>query len=237
MSFFARDDEVFLLLAAPGSPGLWQAEQWRPFAAAIDPVVAQARAGKSGVRTHQYNPQGKLIPFGRMGWDTKSHAKWTHTADTAGARFMRLEAWAPTWTVCEKDDLAPDLFISLFNEAHLTAAGRPLLFGQRLVCAVATELGEEACATLKQALAQLALQQQAPVLAHARRPWGKAMLGGFGSAIQDLALTDLFKPGNPHARPLDAETFRGHWNRIALTTADGAPAVPPDGAPGPAGRS
>ena len=214
MSFFSRDYEVFLLLAAPGSPGLWQAEHWTPFAAALDGVVAKARAGKTGVRTHQYNPQGKLIPFGRMGWDAKSHAKWTHTAGTADARFMSLEAWVPTWTVCEKEDLAPDLFISRFNEDHLTAAGRPLLFGQRLVCAVATGLGEEACATVKQAVAQLAAQQQAPVFAHARRPWGKAMLGGFGSAIQDLALTDLFKPGSPHVRPLDGDTFRGRWNFI-----------------------
>ena len=219
MAFFSRDYEVFLLLAAPGAPGLWQAEQWTPFAAAIDGVVAQARAGKPCVRTHQYNPQGKLIPFGRLGWDAKSHARWTHTADTTGARFMSLEAWAPTWTVCEKDDLAPDLFISLFNEDYLNRAGKPLLFGQRLVCAVATDLGQEAAATVRAALAQLAVKQQAPVFAHARRPWGKAMLGGFSSAIQDLALTDLFKPGNPHERALDAETFRGHWNFIEVVHA------------------
>lgn len=219
MAFFSRDYEVFLLLAAPGAPGLWQAEQWTPFAAALDGVVAQARAGKPGVRSLQYNPQGKLIPFGRLGWDAKSHARWTHTADTTGARFMSLEAWAPTWTVCEKDDLAPDLFISLFNEEHLTAAGKPRLFGQRLVCAVASELGQEACSTVRHALAQLARQQQAPVFAHARRPWGKTMLGGFGSALQDLALTDLFKPGNPHERALDADTFRGQWNFIETARA------------------
>ena len=124
---------------------------------------------------------------------------------------MSLEAWAPAWTTCEKDDLAPDLFISLFNEEYLNRAGKPLLFGQRLICAVATDLGQEAAATVREALAQLAARQHAPVFAHARRPWGKAMLGGFSSAIQDLALTDLFKPGNPHERPLDANTFRGNW--------------------------
>ena len=219
MSFFSRDYEVFLLLAAPGSPGLWQAEHWTPFAAALDGVVAKARAGKTGVRTHQYNPQGKLIPFGRMGWDDQSHAKWTHTAGATDARFMSLEAWAPTWTVCEKEDLAPDLFISLFNENYLNHAGKPLLFGQRLVCAVATDLGQEAAATLRAALAQLAAKQQAPVFAHARRPWGKAMLGGFSSAIQDLLLTDLFKPGNPHERALDADTFKGRWTFVKAADA------------------
>lgn len=215
MSFFSRDYEVFVLLAAPDAPGLWQSEQWAPFAAALAPVLAQTRSkGKTGVRSHQYNAQGKLIAFGRMGWDDKSQAKWTHGPHTTGARFMSLEAWAPTWTACEKDDLAPDLFISVFNESRLNCAGRPLLFSQRLVCAVATDLGAEAAATTRQALTALARQQQAPVFLHARRPWGKAALGGFGSAIQDLALTDLFKPGDAHARPLDAATFRGQWHDI-----------------------
>lgn len=214
MAFFSREYEVFLLLAAPASPGLWQQEQWTPFADAVNRIVAQAR-GKGAVRSHQYNPAGKLIAFGRMGWDAKGHAKWTHTPATTDARFMSLEAWAPAWTTCEKDDLAPDLFISLFNEDYLNSAGKPLLFGQRLVCAVATDLGQEAVATLRSALAQLAVKQQAPVFAHARRPWGKAMLGGFSSAIQDLALTDLFQPGDVHARPLDAATFRGSWEMLA----------------------
>jgi len=214
MAFFSREYEVFLLLAAPASPGLWQQEQWTPFADAVNGIVAQAR-GKGAVRSHQYNPAGKLIAFGRMGWDARGHAKWTHTPATTDARFMSLEAWAPAWTACEKDDLAPDLFISLFNEDYLNSAGKPLLFGQRLVCAVATDLGQEAAATLRAALAQLAVKQQAPVFAHARRPWGKAMLGGFSSAIQDLALTDLFQPGDVHARPLDAATFTGSWEMLA----------------------
>lgn len=218
MAFFSREYEVFLLLAAPASPGLWQQEQWTPFADAVNGIVAQAR-GKGAVRSLQYNPAGKLIAFGRMGWDARGHAKWTHTPATTDARFMSLEAWAPAWTICEKDDLAPDLFISLFNEDYLNHAGKPLLFGQRLVCAVATDLGQEAAATLRAALAQLAARQAAPVFTHARRPWGKAMLGGFSSAIQDLALTDLFKPGDVHARPLDAATFRGNWEMLASAPA------------------
>ena len=39
------------------------------------------------------------------------------------------------------------------------------------------------------------------------------------SAIQDLALTDLFQPGDVHARPLDAATFRGSWEMLPLATA------------------
>ena len=214
MAFFLRDYEVFLLLAAPDAPGLWTEQQWTPFDEAIAGVVAQAR-GKSAVRSHQYNPAGKLIAFGRMGWDARGNAKWTHTPATTDARFMSMEAWAPSWSTCEKDDLAPDLFISLLNEAHLNSAGKALQFGQRMVCAVATDMGQDAAASVRAAMVQLAGRQRAAVFAHALRRWGKWQPGGFSSAIQDLLLTDLFKPGNPHDRPLDAGTFKGRWEMLA----------------------
>ena len=216
MAFFSREYEVFLLLAAPDAAPLWQAAQWTPFAASLDGLIAQAR-GKAGVRSHQYNPKGKPIAFGRLGWDAKSHAKWTHTAATTQARFMSLEAWAPTWTLCEKDDQAPDVFLALANESLLGRAGKPLQFGQRLVCAIATDMGADASATLQAALAQLAVQQDAVVFAHTRRQWGSASpYGGFTGAIQDMLIGGLFQPDTPHARPLDAATFREPWTLLDL---------------------
>ena len=214
MAFFSRDYEVFLLLAAPDAPPLWDAAQWTPFAASLDGLMVQAR-GKAGVRCHQYNPKGKPIPFGRLGWDDKSHAKWTHTPQTTEARFMSLEAWAPAWTLCEKDGQAPDVFVALANESLLGLAGKPLQFGQRLVCAIATDMGEDAAATLRQSLAQLAAQQDAVVFARTQRQWGSASpYGGFTDAIQDMLIGGLFQPDDPHARPLDAATFREPWTRI-----------------------
>ena len=219
MAFFSRDYEVFLLLAAPDAPPLWQAVQWTPFAASLDGLMAQAR-GKAGVRSHQYNPRGKPIPFGRLGWDATSHAKWTHTAATTQARFMSLEAWAPTWTVCEKDNQAPDLFLALANESLLGLAGKRLQFSQRLVCAIATDMGPQAAATLQAALAQLAARQDAVVFAHARRQWGRASAyGGFTAAIQDMLIGGLFRQDDPHARPLDDTTFREAWERLAPASA------------------
>ena len=216
MAFFSREYEVFLLLAAPDAAPLWNAAQWTPFAASLDGLVAQAR-GKAGVRSHQYNPKGKSIAFGRLGWDDKSHAKWTHTAATMQARFMTLEAWAPTWTVCEKDNQAPDMFLALANESLLGLAGKPLQFGQRLVCAIATDMGVEAAATLQAALAQLAAQQDAVLFAHTRRQWGSASpYGGFTDAIQDMLIGGLFRQDDPHARPLDDATFRETWTMLDI---------------------
>lgn len=217
MAFFSRDYEVFLLLAAPDAPPLWGAAQWTPFAASLDGLMAQAGArGKAAVRSHQYNPKGKSIPFGRLGWNAKSHAKWTHTPATTQARFMSLEAWAPTWTVCEKDDQAPDVFLALANESLLGRAGKSLQFGQRLVCAIATDMGSAAAATSRQSLMQLAAQQEAVVFAHTQRQWGRAAYGGFTGAIQDMLIGGLFQPDDPHARPLDAATFREAWTHIGI---------------------
>lgn len=216
MAFFSRDYEVFLLLAAPDAAPLWQAAQWTPFAAALDGLIAQAR-GKAGVRSHQYNPKGKSIAFGRLGWNATSHAKWTHTAETTEARFMSLEAWAPTWTVCEKDDQAPDVFLALANESLLGLAGKPLQFSQRLVCAIATDMGPQAAATLQAALAQLAARQDAVVFARTHRQWGRASAyGGFTAAIQDMLIGGLFRQDDPHARPLDDGAFQDAWTLLDI---------------------
>ncbi|MDO8051269.1 hypothetical protein O3301_22630 [Janthinobacterium sp. SUN211] len=217
MAFFSRDYEVFLLLAAPAAAPLWDAAQWMPFAASLDGLMAQASArGKPGVRSHQYNPKGKPISFGRLGWDDKSHAKWTHTPETRDARFMSLEAWAPTWTICEKDGQAPDVFLALANESLLGRADKPLQFGQRLVCAIATDLGPEAAA-LRHSLAQLAAQQDAVVFAHTQRQWGSASpYGGFTDAIQDMLIGGLFRQDDPHVQPLDDATFREKWTLLDL---------------------
>ena len=216
MAFFSRDYEVFLLLAAPDAAPLWEAAQWTPFAASLDGIVAQAGTrGKAGVRSLQYTPKGKPVSFGRLGWDDKSHAKWTHGPATTEARFMSLEAWAPAWTICEKDGQAPDLFLALVNESLLGLAGKPLQFGQRLVCAIATDQGPAAAATLRQSLAQLAAQQDAVVFAHTRRQWGSASpYGGFTHAIQDMPIGGLFRQDDPHAHPLDGDAFSEPWTRI-----------------------
>lgn len=220
MSFFARDYDVFLLLAAPDAPGLWNAAQWTPFAASLDTLVAQARGGgaKAGVRCSQYNPKGKLISFGRLGWNAPSHAKWTHTPASSEARFMSLEAWAPMWTICERDGLAPDLFLALADESLLGLPGKTLQFSQRLVCAMATDMGDDAAAALRLALAQLARKQQAVLFAHTRCQWGHpSAYGGFTRAIQDMLIGGLFRQDDPHARPLDADAFQQAWTRIELT--------------------
>ena len=217
MSFFARDYAVYLLLAAPAAPPLWQAAQWAPFAASLDGIVAQARIrGKAGVRSHQYNSRGKLIPFGRLGWDDKSHAKWMHTPASCEARFMSAEAWAPSWTTCEKDNLAPELFLALANEALLGREGKALQFSQRLVCAIATDMGPEAAATAHASLAQLARHQDAVVFARTRRQWGSASAcGGFTDAIQDMLLGGLFRHDDPHAQMPDAQALRASWEWLA----------------------
>ncbi|KHA78480.1 hypothetical protein NC77_12565 [Janthinobacterium lividum] len=75
-------------------------------------------------------------------------------------------------------------------------------------------MGPEASATLRHALTQLAAQQDAVLFACTQRQWGRAAYGGFTGAIQDMLIGGLFQPDDPHARPLDAATFREPWTRI-----------------------
>ncbi|OHV97846.1 hypothetical protein AKG95_09615 [Janthinobacterium lividum] len=78
-------------------------------------------------------------------------------------------------------------------------------------------MGPDAAATLRQALAQLAAQQDAVVFAHTRRQWGRASsYGGFTDAIQDMLIGGLFRQDDPHARPLDDATFQDAWTLLDI---------------------
>lgn len=213
MTFHQRQYTVFLLLAGPDAPELWQASPWTRFAADLREFACSAR-GKAAVRTCQYSSAGKPVSFGRLGWDEKSAAKWTHTPGHGDRRFGNLEAWAPSWNQCERDRLAPDFFISITNERMRGMAGRSLRFGQQVVCAIAQDLGAASAAALQAVLARWAAELQSPLFASQRRPWGFASGTGFTGAIQDMVLTGLFKPGDPHARAVDAASLAEEWTVI-----------------------
>ena len=77
MNFYQREYTVFLLLAGPDAVDLWHLPIWTQFTQDLESYAHGAR-GKTAVRTIQYLSDGKTVSFGRLGWDDKSHAKWTH---------------------------------------------------------------------------------------------------------------------------------------------------------------
>lgn len=211
MSFFDRTYSVFLLLPSTHAPKLWQSQTWCEFAKTLGPYALTKR-GKPSVRSDQYGPGRKPIAFGRLGWDEKSHSKWTH-ADTARAdrQFLSVEAWAPSWNQSVRDNLAPDFFVAVMNESAFGQTGRALRFGQRIICAMCDDSSH--CLALEAALAGWAKKLDAQVFAKQRRPWGfDAGAGGFSGAVQDLIYTGLFRPGSPHEHADVADRLAERWH-------------------------
>jgi len=214
MPFHERLYVVFLLLVHPEAPPLWHSDSWQSLVADIDPYMVSPR-GKSTVRSLQYSAAGKPLAFGRLVWDAKSHSKWAHSgASFTDVRFAHVEAWSPSWNQCAKDDLAPDFYLALANERALGWPEKQLRFNQRLVFAIAEDLGPSA--SLAANLAKLAARLPAVAFARTSRPWGHSIGGGgFTSAIQDMVLTHLFKPGDPHATPLTRDSFSEPWEFVS----------------------
>jgi hypothetical protein len=211
MAFCDRRYEVFVLLGDATREPLWRREVWLRAAATLDELIAGAR-GKAALRTQQHGADGAAVRFGRIGWDDDGHRAWTHEAGDART-FSSLEAWAPSWTVSERDRSAPDVFLALRNEALLAATPR---FNPTLLLAVATDL--PALQHLaEQSLPRLADLTAAPLVARQRRRWGTPFGpdgDAFTDSLQDLIAIGLFRPGSPHERPVDVATLAGRWRRI-----------------------
>ena len=213
MSFFDRSYLVFVVLGDPASPKLWEASHWGMVEKLLEGFATGVR-GKASLRTIQYGAAGRSVSFGRLGWSSKSSEKWTHSAETQPhVHFLSAEAWTPSWTVCEREGLAPDFYVDLLNENRIGQQKKSLLFNQRFICALSLDQGISKLELLANAMAELAAYLSAPVFARTTRKWGVVFGGGggFTSAIQDMAIGHLFKPGDPHARPLDASSFSESW--------------------------
>lgn len=228
MAFHDRDYQVFVILGSPEVPPLWHWERWQWAANLIAPISNLPR-GQASVRCHQYVPNPsrlgtkKAQKFGRLGWDVRSHAKWAHgspiTVDTCRDwDFGSMEAWAPSWTVCEREGLAPDFYFKMANEQMSRAYGKKPAFNPLVVLAASLSLDGSYRSSFRAAADALAEHVVARLFATRVRPWGHLLdTGGdaFHLAICDLGTGGgLFRVGNPHERPVDAHTLQEEWRML-----------------------
>ena len=141
-----------MILGDTRSRPIWASAEWARTALLIDPLVRAAR-GRAAVRSTQFHrgqgpPNKRAISFGRIGWNSKGHSKWVHTVATEEsaptAEFLSTEVWAPSWTLCQKEDRAPELYFGFRNEMAL---GQQLAFNPYIVLAVAADQAKEVTAT------------------------------------------------------------------------------------------
>jgi hypothetical protein len=193
---------------------------WRRFLPAIDPLIQAAR-GKPAVRSDQYLPnQGGTVKFGRLGWKEADHQKWSHgsPANKGASKswsFLHMEFWAPAWTVCERENLAPDVYLDLANEALGGGYRQKLRFNPVVIFAVVSELARRMPEEVSAVVSALRNLTSAKFVGYRRRPWGKTCgAGAFTDSIQDLAVSGLFKPGPRHQGKFGFHLLTGKWKPV-----------------------
>jgi hypothetical protein len=133
-----------------------------------------------------------------------------------------LEVWAPAWTECEREDLAPDVFLSIVNESFACGSRKSLSFNPVVVFAFVSELARKQPSKVSAVVSALRELTSAKLIGYKRRPWGKPCgSDGFTNSIQDLTLSGLFKPGPRHGGEFGFHHLADKWK--TLPPADTAP--------------
>ncbi|MES2206808.1 MAG: hypothetical protein V4525_08435 [Pseudomonadota bacterium] len=216
MLFFEKEYLVYVVLSGPYTKKPWSWPLWQEIQKLLEPFALISR-GKAAIRSTQVlGNNGKKISFGKIGWDEKSHAKWTHDSpvtETSSKNwcFLNVEAWAPSWTVCAKENSAPDFYLSVNNE-HPYGESDKSQFGAIVIVALATSTGSERLMQFTAAVTKIAAKLNSPLVVYKHRNWGTSIgSSGFTNALNDLGVTGLFKAGARHQRPLDVSTFSQQW--------------------------
>jgi hypothetical protein len=216
MTFHNREYLVYVVLGHPTASPPWVERTWAQIFEALDPVIRMAR-GSAAVRSTQLgpgpgSPNQRGIAFGRIGWNKQGSKKWTHSEDgnlVSGSRaeFLTSEVWAPSWSVCQREALAPDVYFAM-NGA---VGGSPNrngghAFNSYCILAVASDSGKADDA--QKSAEAVATAVHAVLRAHCVRRWGRVE---GNNAINDLAVTGLFKPGPRHQTPVSLLSLAGTW--------------------------
>lgn len=115
------DDYIsFVIVGSSTEHRAWHWNTWTRIASSLDPIV-EATIEPVGVRSLQsFKGGNEQIGFGRLGWDSKSHQKWTHGSELNRGvgdlwQFIFTEVWSPRWAVCLREHRNPILFIRIEN--------------------------------------------------------------------------------------------------------------------------
>ena len=225
MAFHDREYDVYVVLGSPAVRPPWVQPTWNGVSEALDPVMGSARERPS-VRSTQLGPKPgspnqRSISFGRIGWNDRGAKKWTHSEDgqlVSGrlAHFLTCEIWAPSWTACARDHLAPDVYFVMSNASelgHSPKSNSALKFNSHCILAVASDMGSTILEQARGSAQSIALLLRAVLQGYCVRPWGRSYGGGFSytDAINDLAIVGLFKLGPRHKEPVSLSMLSGTW--------------------------
>ena len=212
---WAGEYEVFVVVTNGAANAPWLTSNWEKVARAVDPLMHYAKS-PAAVRSTQLSktsgtPNQRGLSFGRIGWNAAGVAKWTHSvpgrlASGQEAEFLTTEIWAPSWTVCERENHSPDVYLTVGSRNGSEVWGV-------LVLSVAHAAGNEAVAAARNAVSELKAALGVSFVATCTRPWSLP----FGSrqlrtgAINDLLVSGLYVRGAPPTSSPTLGWFEGPW--------------------------
>ena len=220
---FDRRYDLYAFLGRPDATLPWIATSWARIAAALDPLVLAAR-DRAAVRTTQFDPssaKSRVHSFGRIGWNKRGAAKWTHATEGmllsgTRARFLTCEMWAPSWTVCERDGRSPDVYFAMRDHHAWAWSKTPLSFRACGFVAVAQDMPTVGDA-VRGAAVEVARAFDAVLFAHLARAWGEPFGDiGFSNAINDLIPAGALLGSGSLESDLSPSALKGPWVPIAL---------------------
>ena len=204
----------------------WIKTNWKSdFEPYFDLLIKQTQNIKeTGIKVIKYRPEKRIskkdhqefiyhsdIKLGRLKWDEKSHEKWTIPSDSADY-FLEFELWAPSWTVCDKKQSVPDIFITISNERDFENT-TDVKFGYFIVVAIAKNLKINS----KPILRELSERINSIATIVKTRKWGKPEKAGdwiFENWIQDTFSNGIYKGKNLHLFDLNELKFEPIWEVI-----------------------
>ncbi|MFC4476374.1 hypothetical protein [Flavobacterium chungangensis] len=168
----------------------------------------EKRVSKKDNKEFVYHSDLKL---GRLKWNEKSHEKWTMSDNTENY-FLDFELWSPIWTICEKRQCPPEIYISISNQRDFENK-RHIEFGYFIVVAIAKSLNLDSRPILKKLSERI--NSKATILK--TRRWGKPEKAGnwtFGNWIQDTFSSDIYKNKNLHSFQFEELEFEPTWEVV-----------------------
>ncbi|MBC8988034.1 hypothetical protein H9X96_19950 [Pedobacter sp. N36a] len=204
----------------------WITANWKSdFQPYFDLLIKQTESVReTGIRVVKYKSENRIskkdnqefiyhsdIKLGRLKWDEKSHGKWT-IPDNMESHFLNFELWNPIWTICDKRQLPPDIYITISNERDFEKE-LDIKFGYFIVIAIGKNLKIDSKPILK-ALSER-INAKATVLK--TRKWGKPEKAGrwtFDNSIQDTFSSGSYEGKNMHEFDFDKLEFEPVWEVI-----------------------
>ncbi len=109
-----------IVIVGKSAQRLWHWETWRQIVPILTPLVTACQTTVGVDSVQDFEGIDQRVCFGQLDWDAKGHLKWTHGSPLNQEKsrcwtFRYTEIWAPDLEICSREEIPPNLFISVEN--------------------------------------------------------------------------------------------------------------------------